>query len=646
MQPTACNTFSTIFDKVTCDMSSGSDFKSQVLAATDIVELISENVALKRRGKDYVGLCPFHQEKTPSFHVSPSRQFFHCYGCKEGGNAIDYVIKRDRVEFLDALRLLGERAGLEMPKFGVSRQKVSERQQLLDAHSAACAFFEKLLTLPGNGEKARAYLEQRGFSDESIQRFQIGVAQDAWDGLLSSPQMRKFNRELLAVAGLVKRRENGSGYYDTFRNRLMFPIRDENGRVIAFGGRVLPGSEDPAKYLNSPETPLFSKSRSVFGLDLARQRIVETRTVVIVEGYTDVVMAHQYGVTNVVSILGTALTEQHVKVLQRFADRIVLLFDADTAGDKAVDKAVDLFLTQPIEIHIAGMPAGVDPDEFLVREGAEAFEKVVSSATDALTYKWRQLDRRYRGEGGDLTGQQKAVGEYLEVLANARGSGPVDALRWGAALTRVSRLTEIPVEELHRRFSVRKAAPARGHEPAVAPAAEPAAAGSTRATTWAMPGPRQMWTAQDRAESWLLGVLLIEPKRWYDAQMVVGLEDIEQPARRALAEAYWRHQRDEGEPVFNEFLATLEDPQLKQLAVELVEEAESLADPEQVLQSALGHFAEVQRRREERKLVAELRRSKEQQPQDAAGATAADEEVLLLKKLSEKAKQPDLRRVV
>lgn len=625
-------------------MSSGSDFKSQVLGATDIVELISQNVALKRRGKDYVGLCPFHQEKTPSFHVSPGRQFFHCYGCKEGGNAIDYVIKRDRVEFIEALRLLGERAGLEMPKFGVSRQKVGERQQLLDAHSAACALFEKLLTGAGAGEKARAYLEQRGFTAESIQRFQIGVAQDAWDGLLGSPQMRKFDRELLAVAGLVKRRESGTGYYDTFRNRLMFPIRDENGRVIAFGGRVLPGSEDPAKYLNSPETPLFSKSRSIFGLDLARQRIVETRTAVVVEGYADVVMSHQYGASNVVSILGTALTEQHVKTLQRFADRIVLLFDADTAGDKAVDKAVDLFLTQPIEIAIAAMPEGVDPDEYLLAQGAAEFDKVVNSAADALTYKWKQLDRRYRGEGGDLTGQQKAVSEYLAVLANARGSGPVDSLRWGAALTRVSRLTEIPVEDLNRRFSVKRG-PARRREPgSTTVETEVDTASQVDPTpTLPLPGHRSQWTAQDRAESWILGALLTEPQRWHEVQVEVSVEDFAQEARRVLADAYWRHQRDEGEPAFNEFLGTLQEPVLKQLAVELVEEAEELADVDQMLRSALEYFTAVKERRDKGKLVAELRRSKESSQQQASGT---EEEILMLQQLSDKAKQPDLRRVV
>src|SRR6266404_6972291 len=307
----------------------GDDYKAQVKAATDIVELIGRTVALKRRGSKYLGLCPFHQEKTPSFNVDQSKQMFYCFGCKAAGDVFKFVQLRDRVEFKDALRILGDQAGIEPPAYTGSREKKGERQALLEMQSAACAFFEKLLAHPEQGAAARAYLAQRQINGESIKQFQIGYAPEGWDGLLRSPVGRKFAAQQLEMGGLVKPRQNGQGYYDAFRHRLMFPIRDQEGRVIAFGGRVMPGSEDPAKYLNSPETPLFSKSRSIFGIDLARQKIVESRTVAVVEGYTDVVMAHQFGATNVVSILGTALTEPHVAIMRRFADRIVLLFDPD-----------------------------------------------------------------------------------------------------------------------------------------------------------------------------------------------------------------------------------------------------------------------------------------------------------------------------
>jgi DNA primase len=606
---------------------SGTDYKALVLQAVDIVQLIGQSVALKRRGKDYVGLCPFHSEKTPSFHVSPTKQFFRCYGCKAGGNAIDFVMQRDRVLFMEALRALGEQAGVEMPKYGVSKEKMGERQVLLEAHSAACGFFEKLLVDESTGRAARAYLEKRGIDAASIKRFQIGFAADAWDALLRSQALRKYPPQLLATAGLLKPRQNGDGFYDTFRNRLMFPIRDENGRVIAFGGRVMPGSEDPAKYLNSPETPLFSKSRCVFGLDLARQRIVETRTVAVVEGYTDVVMAHQFGVSNVVSILGTAMTEQHVAIMRRFADKIVLLFDADTAGDTAVNRAVELFLTQPIEIAIASMPEGVDPDEYLIEHGAEAFEKVLASASDALTFKWKLLDRKFAASD-DLTGRQRAVEEYLGTLAAARGSGPVDSIRWGQALARVSRLTEIAPEELNKRFKV---APARaGHRTVNRP--QPG-------EMQERPAPRGPLTARDRAERWILGILLGEPGKWSDVQQEVSPKDFADETRRKLAELYWGYQRDEGEPVFSEFLSYLtEQPALTQLAVELVDEIEELDEASTHLADAVKHLVEIRRRNEEQKLVAELRRTSDAKLPEQA-------EVDLLKKLQDKARTPDLRRV-
>ena len=608
---------------------SGTDYKALVLQAVDIVQLVGQSVALKRRGKDYVGLCPFHSEKTPSFHVSPGKQYFRCYGCKVSGNAIDFVIQRDRVTFIEALRSLGEQAGVEMPKYGVSKEKMGERQVLLEAHSAACGFFEKLLADEGSGRAARAYLEKRGIDAASIKRFQIGVAADAWDALLRSPTMRKYPPQLLAVAGLLKPRTNGDGFYDTFRNRLMFPIRDENGRVIAFGGRVMPGSEDPAKYLNSPETPLFSKSRCVFGLDLARQRIVETRTVAVVEGYTDVVMAHQFGVSNVVSILGTAMTEQHVAIMRRFADKIVLLFDPDTAGDTAVNRAVELFLTQPVEIAIAALPEDVDPDEYLIARGAEAFEKVLSSASDALTFKWKLLDRQFAGSD-DLTGRAKAVEEYLGTLAAARGSGPVDSLRWGQALARVSRLTEVPVDELQKRFKATKPAPRM---------ARPASAAGSADEGMRRPAPRGPLTARDRAERWILGILLAEPQHWGDVQRDVSPRDFSEETRRKLAEVYWSHQRDEGEPVFAEFLSLLtEQPALTELAVELVDEIEALADASQHLKDAVHHLAEVRSRSEGQKLTAELRRTSD-------AKLPEQDEVDLLKKLQDKARTPDLRRV-
>jgi DNA primase len=589
------------------------DLKARVLESTNIVELVSRSVRLTRRGKEYWGLCPFHQEKTPSFQVNEAKQLFHCQGCKKGGNAIDFVILRDRIEFKDALRQMAEAANIPVD-FGRGGPARGETQILRDALGAACQFFENQLAHSAAGKPAREYLRSRGFDDQALKLFRVGLAMDAWDSFMTSPAARKFQPGQLALAGLIKPRESGNGHYDTFRNRLMFPIRDMEGRVIAFGGRVMPGSEDKAKYLNSPETPLFAKGRCIFGLDLAKDKIIEGRTAAIVEGYTDVMMAHQFGCRNVVSTLGTALTAQHVTLLRRYADKIVLLFDPDSAGDAAADRAVELCLTQEnADILVANLPGGADPDQFLLENGAAAFESVLANATDALTYKWKQLDRRYKRDVSDLGGQQKAVSEYLGLLAKAREAGPVDLIRWGVALSRVSRLTEIPVADLHRRFKTRR----------------PKAAGMGRAAKPAI-APVVMLNGQDRAEAFILGYLMSEPAQWAAAQKNISPDDFTVGPRRSLAEIYWRHQQDEGEPVFNQFLATLDEP-LKELAVELVVRLSGVPQPELTLRDNIEYLESQRERLTKDNWEAQLR--------------GGDDEVAVLRRISETCRNPDLRRL-
>jgi DNA primase len=621
---------------VTLSTSAAGDFKQRVIDATDIVEVIGRSVALKRRGKDYVGLCPFHQEKSPSFTVTPAKQLFFCYGCKAGGDVFKFVMLRDRVEFKDALYSLAELARIDPPKSGAGgndKQKAGERQQLFDAHSQACAFFQKLLAHVEYGKAARDYLQTRGFTEESVKRFQIGLAPNAWDGLLTSAVGKRFAADLLATGGLLKRRESGGGFYDTFRNRLMFPIRDEQNRVYAFGGRKL-AEEDNPKYLNSPETPLFSKGRSIFGIDLARQRIIETRTVVVVEGYTDVVMAHQYGCANVVSILGTAMTEQHVAILRRFADRIVLLLDADVAGDTAVDRIVSLFLTQPVEIAIASLPPDVDPDEYLLKEGAESFNKLIAAAPDALTYKTKLFDREYQRSAGDMTAQQRATDRFIEALASAKGSAPIDAMRWHAALSRVSKISEIPLVEVKRRLAAKAVAAAKPPPRQVVVENEVSAPEPPPAPKYTLP---KYLTGRLRAELRILGVLLLKPNLWHGVQRNVGVGEFTDPAYRAMAEVYWDQQRNEGEPDIGEFLGLLSDPVLRELAMIATSEVEALTDPQQVLAEAIGYIEEQRKSLEAQKLEARLRKGAEEPLPEQA-------QVDLLKQVQDKARQPNLRR--
>jgi DNA primase len=568
-------------------------------------------------------------------------------------------MERDRIEFLDALHLLGDAAGIDRPQFGgaAAKEKAGQRKILLEAASSASMFFEKLLAEPVIGKPGRDYLESRGFNVQSVKDFRIGLSVDAWDALLKAPLLKTIPPSVLATVGLVKQRDSGSGYYDFFRNRLMFPVRDENGRVIAFGGRVMPGSDDPRKYLNSPETPLFSKSRCLFGLDLARQKIVETRMVAVVEGYTDVVMAHQFGAKNVVSPLGTALSASHVQILRRFAEKIVLLFDADAAGDTATNRAVELFLTQPVDIAIASLPDGVDPDEFLLANGLPAFESVLKNAPDALTYTWKQLTRKFDASGNSLTGQQKAVEEYLELLASARETGPVDPMRWFGALTRVERLTGVPMDTLNRRFRPKKprtpTAP-RASERASSDNAAQANAGN-EPTTQApdQPGDRSRGpvrpagplTALERSERWILAVLLNEPHRWTDVQHRISVEHFADDDRKKLAELFWQHSRDEGEVVFSEFLSTLSalnDPELVGLAVGLIEESAHLPNAEVTLNDAIACLTET---RAARKPLPGLERTSGSSEPFADGSSPVSEDPNeMLRRLMEQAKRPDLRR--
>ena len=596
-----------------------SDAKQQVLAATDIVQLISKTVALKRVGRKYLGLCPFHQEKSASFNVNPERQSYYCFGCKRHGNAIDFVIERDRIEFLDAMRMLAEEARIELPRFTGDREKAGQRMQLIDAQTAAAKVFRRLLLLDSRGKAAREYLRKRGFTDATLDEFRVGYAADAWDALRDSPEMKPFDPHLLAEAGLLKVRENGGGHYDTFRDRVMFPIRDESGKTIAFGGRILPGSENPAKYLNSPETPLFSKSRTAYGLDLARQRIVESRTVVICEGYTDVLMAHQYDVKNVVSVLGTALTEQHVALLKRFADRIVLLFDADAAGAGAADRSLELFLTQPIEIAIATLPEGTDPDEVLLADGKPGFEGVIARATPALEYLWERLHRQYVTSANDLTGQSKTIDEFLARLASVNVE-TTDKMRLNAAIVRASKLTQIPPEELLNRIRALRAP-------------KQAARGPSRFGGRPQNVPL---TAREKAERDLIGAILAEPSHWQDVQKRVKYVDFATPAHRRLAEAMWDCYRNEGavplEEFLGEFAGTL-PADLRSLAAEAAHEALDRGDPALLIAGCLKYLNEE--------------RARDAQRQDVAAASTSsddDEITALLRRVQEQAKKPDLRR--
>jgi len=360
----------------------GDEARERVRDATDIAQVIGEHVALRRAGRSWKGLCPFHTEKTPSFTVTPDRQMWHCFGCNRGGDVFAFLMEKDKLSFPEALRALADRAGIELPKAERGpKDEVFDR--LYQANALANDFFQASLRAPG-GERARAYMAGRAFEEPWIERFQIGFAPEGWDGLLTALGKLLPARDM-EEAGLVVRRGDGSGHYDRFRNRVMFPVAAAEGKIAGFGARAL-SDEDAPKYLNSPESPVFRKGRLLYGLPQARPSIRERREAIVAEGYLDVIRLHAAGFTNAVGTCGTALTSDHARAVARLNADVLLVYDGDDAGVRAADRALDALLQSGLQVRVLLLPRGEDPDSFLRKEGAAAFSALGEAALDVPSF--------------------------------------------------------------------------------------------------------------------------------------------------------------------------------------------------------------------------------------------------------------------
>ncbi len=444
-------------------MPSRDDQKNEVQQATDIVRLIGEQVSLKARGKEFLGLCPFHDDKNPSMHVSPTKQIYKCFSCGAGGDVFSFVMNYHKMSFPDALKLLAERAGIKLVqgRGGGSQEEESptERQRIARANSQAVEFFRALLRHPDHGRTARDYIAKRRISAEMVEAFQIGYAADRWDGLAMMINEKAWDVQAFAMAGLISPRERSHdldrpSFYDRMRHRLIFPIFDAIGRPIAFGGRKLRDEDEP-KYLNSPETVLFNKSATLYGLHLAKKPIIDTKTAVIVEGYTDVIACHQAGIRNVVATLGTALTLQHVQALRHFAEKVVLIYDGDEAGQKAADRAVEIFLTGEMDVAFVVLPEGVDPAElFEMPDGVEQWNKSIAASVDALEFQFRRV-RVQLDAATTVTGRQRVAEEYLTKLASF-GLSQTNVIRKAMVIQRLAsmlHLSEQTIQDLLKRLA-------------------------------------------------------------------------------------------------------------------------------------------------------------------------------------------------
>ncbi len=435
------------------------DFVAAVRNAGDIVRLVSDYVPLKPGGSRLKGLCPFHQEKTPSFSVDPQMQLFYCFGCQAGGDAFRFVMLYEKLDFPESVEFLAERWGVPLPKAS-ARPEDDARARLLLMNEAAAGFFRTQWSDPSRGKLARDYIAKRGVSDEVADRFGLGYAPDSWDALLNVLGSRGFKAAELQTAGLAIPRKDGSGQYDRFRHRVIFPIRDVSGRVIAFGGRAL-GDTEP-KYLNSPETPAYVKGENLYGLDVAREAIRREGFAILVEGYLDLIALHQAGFENAVASLGTALTPSQVKLLARYSERVVVSYDGDTAGINAAAKSLDLFLERGFDVRVAEVPAGKDPDDFVKEQGVAAYDALVRQAPSYLDFL---VKRELRGRDLDLPEEKvAAINAILPKLARLESA--VERVAWAGRLADALRIDDdLVMQEL--RNALRTAKPGIRHRAGV-----------------------------------------------------------------------------------------------------------------------------------------------------------------------------------
>jgi len=382
-------------------------FVAELKARADIYDIVSESVKLKKSGANWLGLCPFHSEKTPSFTVNPAKQIFHCFGCGAGGDVISFVIKHENMTFIEALKLLAGRYGMEIPDH--DPQKAERRDHLLQLISEAENFFRKYLR---DDLAAARYLEKRGLDEATVSAFSIGSAPDEWRTLLNALSAKKYKVELMIQAGLVTKGKHSS-FYDTFRGRLIFPIKNIYGKTIAFGGRAIKDDQVP-KYLNSPETQLYSKSEVLYGLDVARDAIKSEGFAFVTEGYLDAISCHQFGFTNTVATLGTALTPGHCRLLKRFTEKVILVFDGDSAGRKAARKALRLLFAAGLDPKVLILPNGLDPDGYLRSRGAEDFRTLFLQAEPMVDFLISGAIRHGEGVEG-LTSATEALSIIAEI---------------------------------------------------------------------------------------------------------------------------------------------------------------------------------------------------------------------------------------
>jgi DNA primase len=525
----------------------------EVRARADIVEVIGEQVPLKRAGKDFSALCPFHHEKTPSFYVVPAKGFYKCFGCGESGDVFTFLMKRGGLSFQDSVRELAARVGVDVPDPRLGREAEEPHRILYEAVAFADDFFRRQLRDEQAGSKVRAYLKQREIPDAAVERFGLGYAPDGWRTLREAARRHGIEDDVLLAAGLIKESERGEEPYDRFRDRLIFPVAELGGRIIAFGGRALGRAEKTPKYLNSPETPVYHKGELLYGLNWSKGAIRREGSVLFVEGYMDYVSLASRGIEHVVAGMGTSLTTPQANLVARYAGKALLLYDSDLAGLRASFRTADALLQAGVHPLVVTLPEGLDPDDLVRRGGADALKPHLDAAMDVLERKILLLEER--GFFDDIEGTRRALDRLLPTLR-----ATVDPALSDIYTARIAQRTGVRRETLERELQRAASAPAEPRTRRSRPA-EPAA----------------VQARQERAaERLLLMVLITDAARAGLARQLVPPEDLHDPRHREIFHVLVGRSGDEPPTLSTPATALYEE--LRARSVEIVDADRSFED--------------------------------------------------------------------
>jgi len=619
----------------------------EIRQAADIVEIVSAYVTLKRRGKNYFGLCPFHTEKTPSFSVNPEKQIFHCFGCQIGGNVITFIMKIENLSFPEAVEFLADKLGIELPRQPADEEKSRERLRLFQVNQFAADFYFRTL-FSEEGARARQYLKRRGFNRQIVEAFRIGYAPNRWDGLIKAAQARNIPLEDLERVGLIlpsqKAREGPGrvGYYDRFRDRIMFPIHNLSGMVVGFGGRIVSssgrtgpsrtspsrtGETDAPKYMNTPETPLFQKGKILYGLDKARDFIRQQDQLILVEGYIDLLSLVQFGIQNVAATSGTALTADQARLIARYTRRVVILYDGDLAGAMAALRGVDVLISEGLHVRVALLPSEHDPDSFIRSEGPEELRRLIDGAREFLDFKIFCFQQTQPMDSP----QKKA--ELIQSLAETISKMPDEITR------------NLYIHEVSERLGVAEASIARAVARRLSlgrprTGQEPAQPGVKQG----LPG--QALPAAQRAERDLITAVIRYPELAPFVFEYLELAEVQKPEHREILQAMYDQLLDQGQVDPTRLMNDLDDPEMLSLLASTLLAGEAAraksgkaGEGTREVPPEIKRFVEdclvVIRRERVRREIEEVRREIKQARAEGKDEAALVERYLQLKKKQE-----------